>query len=145
METHLCESQSAEADNYPCNGKDAEAKKERENEKSIQQSHKSLAPLQHEDRANQKANCSIVDEDDLCDAKLQWLHEFFEAKIEEDNGGNGQTKGTTAQEQGCQSADVVTNQDNQKSNHHEDRGEGKMCSGKCVEDLLRIVRKGEWR
>ena len=37
METHLCESQSAEADNNPCNGKDAKAKKESENDESIQQ------------------------------------------------------------------------------------------------------------
>ena len=55
-------------------------------------------------------------------------------------GGNDQTKGTTAQEQGCQSADVVANQDNQKSNHHEDRGEGKMCSGKCTEYLLSSIQ-----
>ena len=80
METHLCESQSAEADNDPCNGEDAKAKKESENDESIQQtsqeSHKSLASLEHEDRANQKADCSIDNEDDLCVSKRKWLHEF---------------------------------------------------------------------
>ena len=32
----------------------------------------------------------------------------FQAKVEEDNGGNSQTKSTTAQKQGCQSADIFT-------------------------------------
>ena len=48
-------------------------------------------------------------------AKLYRVGEVCQLPLE---GGNDQTKGTTAQEQGCQSADVVANQDNQKSNHH---------------------------
>jgi len=81
-----------QADNSPCNGKDGEANKEGEDKKSFQQTshkfHKGLASLAHEDRANQKADGCIVDEDKLSvvDVKLHGLHEFSQAKIVEYDG-----------------------------------------------------------
>ena len=106
-----------QADNSPCDGKDGEANKEGEDKKSFQQTshkfHKGLASLAHEDRANQKADGCIVDEDKLSvvDVKLHGLHEFSQSKVVVYDGSNGHTKSTTTKQPRRQSADLVANQE----------------------------------
>ena len=77
-------------------------------EKSIQEtthkSHTGLASLEHEDPANGKTHNSIADVDELC---VVDVNELSQEKNVVDNGGDSQTKSITAQQPGCETADVV--------------------------------------
>ena len=147
-EIYLYGGKSGQADHSPCHNKDDKADKEREYKENIQQTshdfHKGLTSLEHEDGANKKANGSIVDEDELRveDVKLHGFHEFSEEESIVDNGSDGQTKSITAKHPGCQSTDVLADQENQESNHHEGHREAKVCNTECHKCCHRLIKTG---